>query len=125
MRNGKITITDLLLKYQINRDDEKERKSAMEFMRKGGALALITFCFDEFGELVTPEISSLAQVIYQKEFEQLHRSPALRQPSNAYCSPEKLVEFSFETVWTKMTETAPKLCHLMRALVFNDDSNGQ
>lgn len=123
MRKGKITIMDLL-KYQIYGDDEKERKSTREFMRKGGALALMKLCIDEFREAVTPEISSLAQVIYQKEFEQLHRSPALRQPANA-CSPEKLVEFSFETVWTKMTETAPNLCHLMRALVFNDDSNGQ
>lgn len=119
MRKGKITIVDVL-RYQIHGDDDNERKNTREFMRKGGALALMKICIDEFGAAVKPEICSLAQVIYQREFEQLCRSSALRQPIDE-CTPEKLVSFSFEKVWAEMAETAPKLCNLMQALVLNDD----
>jgi hypothetical protein len=121
MRQGKITILDLL-KEQIYGDNDKERRSTREFMRNGGALALMKLCIDEFGGIVKPEICSLAQVIYQKEFEELHRSPELRQPADA-CTPEKLVNFSFEIVLATMIETALKLSGLTRALVLNDDSN--
>ena len=51
-----------------------------------------------------------------------NRSPTRRQPVDA-CTPEKLVNFSFEIVLATMIETALKLSGLTRALVLNDDSN--
>lgn len=77
MRKANIIIIDIL-KYQIYGDDDKERKTIREFMRNGGVLMLMKLYINEFEYVVKSEICSLAQIIYQKEFEQLHRSSVVR-----------------------------------------------